>query len=49
MQADSAILFAREETEIATAFSREVLRNWETRFSFPQPARGARDRRVYTS
>ncbi len=49
MQADTTKFFTQAETEIATGFSREVLRKWETRFGFPQPARDARDRRAYTS
>ena len=34
--------------EQRTGLSREVLRKWELRYSFPQPTRGARGQRIYT-
>lgn len=41
--------FNQAQVELATGFSREVLRKWEIRFGFPLPARDARDRRLYSS
>jgi DNA-binding transcriptional MerR regulator len=41
-------VFSQAETEHATGFSREVLRKWELRFGYPQPARDGRGRRLYT-
>lgn len=40
--------FSQAQVELATGFSREVLRKWELRFGFPLPTRDARARRLYS-
>lgn len=39
---------SQAQVELATGFSREVLRKWEIRFGFPLPARDSRERRMYS-
>jgi hypothetical protein len=40
--------FSQAQVELATGFSREVLRKWELRFGFPHPTRDGRERRLYS-
>lgn len=42
-------VFSQVQVEQRTGLSREVLRKWELRYGFPQPGRGARGQRHYSS
>lgn len=44
----AAPTLSQAQVELATGFSREVLRKWEIRFGFPRPTRDLRERRLYS-
>jgi DNA-binding transcriptional MerR regulator/methylmalonyl-CoA mutase cobalamin-binding subunit len=48
MKSSVPATFTQAQVELATGFSREVLRKWELRFGFPLPTRDARARRLYS-